>query len=310
MHNKTLLWTAILAAACLAQPAMAAEAAPPASGPDVDQIIEKHVAARGGAKAWHAVQALAVSGKLEAGTGDSIRRSIVMARQGQGASVKRAERAAAEEAARKSAEQQVQLPFRLEMKRPHKSRLEIDFAGKTAVQAYDGQKGWKLRPFLNRDDVEPFTAEEAKAQELQADFEPLLVDYAGKGSQVALEGTDKVDGRDAYRLKVTLKNGTVQHVWIDAQSFLDVKVEGLPRRMDGTMRAVWIYQHDFKSIQGVAVPHVYETANEGNPRRHKMLVESVTVNPSLEDGRFAKPQVLVAATPGTAKPANPAPVKE
>ena len=45
--------------------------------------------------------------------------------------------------------QQVPLPFRLEMKRPRKSRLAMDFAGKTAVQVYDGQNGWKLRQMRN-----------------------------------------------------------------------------------------------------------------------------------------------------------------
>jgi hypothetical protein len=241
-----------------------------------------------------------------------VARSITMARQGVGASVKRTERAIAEAAAKEPAQQQVQLPFRLEMKRPRKSRLEIDFAGKTAVQVYDGQNGWKLRPYLNRDDVEPFTAEETKSEETKADLEPPLVDYAAKGSQVALEGMEQVDGHDAYKLKLTLKSGDVQHIWIDAHSYLDVKVEGLPRRMDGKMRSVWIYQRDFKSIQGVMVPHLYETANEGSARTHKMVIEAVEVNRNLDDARFAKPQVLVAATPPPAAPppAAPAPAKK
>jgi len=40
----------------------------------------------------------------------------------------------------------------------------IHHNGKTAVQVYDGTHGWKLRPYLNRDDVEPFTTEEAKSE--------------------------------------------------------------------------------------------------------------------------------------------------
>src|SRR5207253_2068463 len=85
--------------------------------------------------------------------------------------------------------------------------------------------------------------------------------------------------------KLTLRNGDVQHIWIDAKSFLDVKVEGLPRRMDGKMRAVWINQRDFRSVHGVMVPYLYETANEGNPRTHKMVIEAVEVNRALDDGR-------------------------
>src|SRR5437763_71314 len=162
MRSKAPFLMSILAGACLAQ-ALAAEGTKAPAGVSVAQIVEKHVAARGGVKAWHVVQTLSVSGKLDAGTGDSVTRSITMARQGVGASVKRAERAAAQDAAKEAAEQQVQLPFRLEMKRPSKSRLEIDFAGKTAVQVYDGQQGWTLRPYLNRNDVEPFTPEEPQA---------------------------------------------------------------------------------------------------------------------------------------------------
>jgi len=76
--------------------------------------------------------------------------------------------------------------------------------------------------------------------------------------------------------------------------------------MDGKMRAVWINQRDFRSVHGVMVPYLYETANEGNPRTHKMVVEAVEVNRTLDDARFAKPQVLAAATPPPAAPAAPA----
>ena len=50
----------------------------------------------------------------------------------------------------------------MEAKRPDKSRVEIEFAGTTAVQVYDGTHGWKLRPFLNRSDVEPFRKKAAR----------------------------------------------------------------------------------------------------------------------------------------------------
>ena len=88
-----------------------------------------------------------------------------------------------------------------------------------------------------------------------------------------------------------------------------VKVEGLPRRMDGKMRAVWINQRDFRSVHGVMVPYLYETANEGSPRTHKMVIEAVEVNRTLDDARFAKPQALAAATPPPAAPAAPAAAK-
>ncbi len=53
--------------------------------------------------------------------------------------------------------EEVYLPFLMELKRPRKMRFELQFNGQTAVQVFDGTNGWKLRPFLNRHVVEPYT---------------------------------------------------------------------------------------------------------------------------------------------------------
>jgi outer membrane lipoprotein-sorting protein len=299
----------VLACLCFSRGMAAADSKTVHANLSVEQVVAKHVAARGGVQAWHSVQTLSVSGKMDAGNGDSAARSKRMAEGGVGASVKRMHAATAAGAAQDKPDQQVQLPFKLEMKRPHKSRLEIEFAGKTAVQVYDGANGWKLRPYLNRNEAEPFTAEEAKSESNKSDMEGPLVDYAAKGIKVELAGVEPVEGHTAYKLKLTMKNGDVQRIWIDAQSFLDVKVEGLQRRMDDRMHNVWIYQRDFRSVQGVMVPYVLDTVVEGFPQTHRMTIESVAVNRTLDDSRFTKPQVLLAQLPvpaasHTAAPAN------
>ncbi|HEV3018352.1 MAG TPA: outer membrane lipoprotein-sorting protein, partial [Burkholderiaceae bacterium] len=100
---------------------------------------------------------------------------------------------------------------------------------------------------------------------------------------------EAVEGHDAYKLKLTMKSGKVQHVWIDTQTFLDVKIDGIPRRMDGRMHNVYVYQRDFRSVQGLMMPFVLETAVDGYPDTHKMLIEKIAVNPKLDDARFTKP---------------------
>lgn len=220
------------------------------------QIADKNVVARGGLQAWRAVQSLAMSGKLEAG-----------------------------------GTQNVQLPFVLEMKRPRKTRVQVEFANDKAVQVYDGASGWKLRPFLGRKDVEPFSADELKAASMESELDGPLVDYSTKGTQVELEGVEKVEGHDAYKLKLTMKGGQVRHLWVDAQTFLEVKIEGVPRRMDGKMRPVEIYYRDYKSVNGLIVPYVLETTVQGAKQSHKMTIESVVVNPKLDDSAFAVPKI-------------------
>ena len=226
------------------------------------QIVERNIAARGGLPAWRAVQTLTFSGQLEAG-----------------------------------GKQNTPLPFVMEMKRPHKSRLEIRFRDQTAFQVYDGSQGWKVRPFLNRDDAEPFTPSEAKLAAGWAELDGPLVDYASKGTQISVEGIEAVEGRDAYKLKLTLKSGVERNVWIDAATFLETKIDGDPRKMDGKLRNVAIFYRDYKIENGLTVPHVLETVVEGiKQSSHKMTIEKVAVNQPLEDALFAKPQLKVAAS--------------
>ena len=253
MLQKTLLPMTIL---LLAVPlAVVAYSTPTPVALTATQIVEKNVAARGGLQAWRNVKTLSMSGKLDAG-----------------------------------GRQKVQLPFVLEMERNRKTRLELQFNGQTAVQVYDGTNGWKLRPFLNRNDVEPYTPEELKAASTQAELDGPLVDYAAKGTKVELEGVQQVEGHDAFNLKLTLKNGEVQHIWVDAQSFLDVKVEGTPRHLDGRFHPVATFLRDYRSVNGLMIPYVNETAVEGVRQTEKILVEKVIVNPQLEDSHFSKPQ--------------------
>jgi outer membrane lipoprotein-sorting protein len=267
---------------------MAADAQTAAPKLTAAQIIDKAVAAQGGLQAWRSVQTMLWSGKVDAGAGDSAERSRRYVQKVSPATAQQAP-VVAPDGADKS--KQVQLPFVMKMKRGRKSRMELQFAGKTALQVYDGSNGWKVRPFLNRTEVEPFTADESKAQAQESDLDGPLVDYAAKGTTAELDGVEKVGGRDAYKLKLTMKSGQVQHVWVDAQNFLEVKIEGTPRRMDGKMHPVFIYLRDYKPVQGLMVPHVFETAVEGYKETHKMVIESVVVNPKLDDSLFAKPQV-------------------
>jgi outer membrane lipoprotein-sorting protein len=254
------------------------------------QIVEKHVAARGGLQAWRGVQSMVWKGKMDVGLGDSAARSAryvssAMARKGKGP---RTPPPPVE--GKDDARKQVHVPFVLEMKRPARSRIEIEFAGKTAVQIYDGKNGWLLRPYLNRNDWEPFTAEQAKSQQGKWELDGPLIDYAAEGTKVELVSVEPVEGHDAYKLRLTHKSGEVQHVWVDAKSFLDVKVEGIRRRMDGKTRTVWVTQRDFRSVQGLRVPFVLETAVDGYADTHKMVIDKVALNPNLDDARFVKPK--------------------
>jgi hypothetical protein len=295
IRTTSILCTALALAGAIAA---ASEVPSPKAELSATEVLAKNVAARGGLQSWKSVQTMTMEGKMAAGGNQR----ATVAVPGRGAGVV-APRPA----------QEVELPFLMELKRSRKSRIELKFNGQTAIQVYDGANGWKVRPYLNRLQVENYSPDELKLASTQADLDGPLVDAATNGTRAEMESMEKVEGRDTYKLKLTPKNGTSTHVWIDAQTFLEAKIEGQPRRLDGTMHPVEVYYRDYRTVSGLQVPFVLETrvvpvaplaqgAKVSGPTYspEKITIEKVVVNPKLDDSLFSKPSI-----PGAA----PAPVK-
>jgi hypothetical protein len=248
-----------------------------------EQIADKNAAARGGLKAWLAVQSMTMTGKMDAGKiKPPAKQSMEMPRQGM-------EKGHRPKPVKQEEGKVVELPFVLEMQRPHKSRLEIEFAGQTAVQVFDGTNGWKLRPFLGRREVESYSPDEMKTAAQQQDMEGVLIDYAAKGTKLALDKAEQVEGKDAYKLTLTMKDGQVKHVWVDAKTFLEVKMDGT-RTLNGKPRTVATYFRNYKAVDGLQMPYLIETSVEGIRGSEKINVERIVVNAKLDATRFTKPE--------------------
>jgi len=265
------------------------------------EIVDKNVAARGGLEAWRAVQTMSLAGKL--GAGGNQRATLRTPVPGP---TSIAGRRGAQPALPTRPAEEVQLPFLMELARPRKMRFELEFNGQTAVQVFDGTNGWKLRPYLGRKVVEPYTADEMKTSSIQADLDGPLVDYAAKGTKIELGGMEKVEDRDTYKLKLTMKNGNSIHVWIDALTFLEAKIEGQPRRLDGTDHPVEVYFRDFRPVSGLQIPFVLETKVLSVGKNalglpdppvppERINVEKVVVNPKFDEALFTKPQIGVSS---------------
>jgi len=291
MYRKVLMLGSALG--CVASLALA-ETVAPLPALTAAQIVDRNVAARGGLEAWRAVKTMSLAGKLGAGGNQratlQTKEQVALPRGKGGAPAATPSRPA----------QEVQLPFLMELERPRKMRFELEFAGQTAIQVYDGVHGWKLRPFLNRRVVEPFTDDELRLSSGQADLDGPLVDYAAKGTRIELVGMDKVEGRDTYKVKMTAKSGQALHVWIDAQTFLEAKIEGQPRRMDGTDHPTEVYFRDYRPVEGLQIPFVRETrvlpvakTATGLPDvpvpPERINIEKVVLNPKFDEAVFRKP---------------------
>ena len=278
--------------------AVAGEVSPSRANLSATEVVDKNVAARGGLQAWRAVQTMSLAGKLTVGGNQRTALPVPMPDR-------KAGKKSSEMTLPPRPSEEVQLPFVMELKRPRKMRMELQFNGQTALQVFDGANGWKLRPFLNRREVEAYTTDELKSTSTQAELDGFLVDYAAKGTRIELAGMEKIEDRDTYKLKLTLKNGQAMHIWIDAQTFLEAKIEGQPRRLDGTYHPVEVYYRDYRLVNGVQIPHVLETrvlpvnqpaaGSKGAPiQAEKIMVEKVVVNPKLDESHFSKPETRLA----------------
>lgn len=224
----------------------------------VDDIIAKAIAARGGIDKLKAIQSQRLTG------------SITMGAHTPG-------------------------PFMVEMKRGGRMRQEMTVEGQNAVRSTDGTGGWKMSSD-NHGQPEPLSEAELKNMAGGADIDGPLVDYKSKGNQVELQGKEKVDGNDAYKLKITQKDGTVRYAFLDATSYLEVKWQG---EIDtGTQKLVAeSFFKDYRPVNGVMYHYQIESDTIGTPYKQKLVFDKIEVNVPLDDSVFGKP--VPPPTPGT-----------
>jgi hypothetical protein len=232
--------------------AAALAAAPPSPAPTVDELVARNVEARGGRERLRSVETIRMSGRLVPGAPG------------------------------------VEAPIRLELKRPDWIRMEIDFQGMTAVQAYDGKKGWQIAPFRGVMTPEEMSREETEQAVEQADIDGPLVDYRAKGHTIELVGPDQVGDAEAWKLRFTLKNGTVRDVYLDAKSFLEIQTVS-KRTIRGATVEAESRLEDYREVGGLVFPHRIRSGARGRRERQSLTVEKIELNPPLDDARFHMP---------------------
>src|SRR5205085_12202197 len=218
----------------------------------VDELVAKNVAAKGGADALRALQAVRLNGKMLVNEG------------------------------------QIQLAYAETKKRPDEVRTEATLQGMTAVEAYDGKEGWRISPFQGRKDPEKMSADDVKPLMEGAEIDGPLVDWKAKGSTLEYLGREDVDGTLAYKIKVVRKNGDVHYVYLDPDHFLEIRI--LTQRIrHGAQEEVEEDLSDYEKIGGVFVPLSTEAGHKGDPDKQKLVIEKAEPNVQIDDAIFKFP---------------------
>lgn len=97
-------------------------------------------------------------------------------------------------------------------------RLDLEIMGTSNYQLVNAEKGSVFMPIQGMSDPKEMDAEQYKSVSSQLDLQGALFNYKAKGNTVEALGTEKVDGADAYKLKLTTKAGKVVTYFIDTKT--------------------------------------------------------------------------------------------
>jgi outer membrane lipoprotein-sorting protein len=218
-----------------------------------DEIVAKNIEAKGGREKMKSVQTMRISGKMMMGPG-------------------------------------MEAPMVIETARPHKMRVEFTFQGMTGIQAYDGTTGWAVMPFMGKKEPEPMSGDDLKQFEEQADMDGPLVEYKEKGNQVEYLGKDEIEGTPVHKLKVTKKNGDISTLYLDADSYLEIKAEGKTKVRGQEIEGETTFG-DYKEVGGLVIAHSIQSKLKGSQGPGQTITfEKIEINPELPASRFAMPE--------------------
>jgi outer membrane protein assembly factor BamB len=231
---------------------------------NVEEIVARYEAARGGRERWGTLQAIEMTGTFTSFS---------------------------EEA-----------PFTLRRKRPSLYRFDSRMTGKGMTLAQDAQGPWWIYPLYGIESAQRMQEPPSIMTARDAEIEPALLGYKEKGHKVVLAGRGDVSGQETLRLELTRANGWVETWHLDPRTYLEVAVDSkvfdysqLPQEMQE--RA---YFSDFRTVDGLVIPHRVE--KEYGARHTLTVAEKVRVNPGVADGVFAMPTTSSGTASSTPPP--------
>jgi outer membrane lipoprotein-sorting protein len=163
-------------------------------------------------------------------------------------------------------------------KAPNKLRQEIKAGGMEQLVVFDGEKG-VMNAMNQKIDVKD---KELEALKIEAIME-FLLDPESHGIKISYEGSEKINSKDANKIKMVLPSGLRWFSYFDNESGLKVKEEKELQTQMGLMNQTFSFD-DYKEVDGIKYPH--KIVQSAGGQTIDVTVSSIKVNKGLSDDIF------------------------
>jgi hypothetical protein len=167
-------------------------------------------------------------------------------------------------------------------------KSESDFNGQSIVTTVTDKGGWAINPFTGSSDATAMPAEQYKTVEDGIYLPDPLFNYAAHGAKVTLDGQQKVNDVNAYKLKYTNKDGDESTYFIDPNTWYVIQSvkKGMMR---GEEIEVTTSYSDYKKTDfGTVIP--YSTSIDMGQFGLKVNVNKVEINKDIDMNIFEMPK--------------------
>jgi zinc protease len=161
---------------------------------------------------------------------------------------------------------------------PNKIKQELDAGVIKQETYYDGEKGI----VLSGGNTVDITGEALETMKYQAMMHPIYI-IDSLNVKTKLLGVEKVNGKDAYKIEVTLPNGKNWTEYFDPDTGYKIKDSQDITVPQGTFTKVNEYS-DFRNVDGVIYP--FKLKQTTGPQSLEMTVSSIKVNTGIPDSTF------------------------
>ncbi len=142
-------------------------------------------------------------------------------------------------------------------------RNDFEFGGNKGYMIVTPTEGWSLIPMRSQN-VEIISADRLKNMQGQLDIAGPLVDYIAKGNKAELQEKEIIDGKEAYKIKITLSTGTEIFFFIDKDTYLLIQSKQMsPAMGNNTPQEIVTNYSDYKSFDGIMFPQTIANPGSG-----------------------------------------------